>query len=32
MKAIGYEVAPPMLVQAADYGVPQTRARVIFIG
>ncbi|WP_375504072.1 DNA cytosine methyltransferase [uncultured Nostoc sp.] len=32
MKAIGYEVALPMLVQAADYGVPQTRARVIFIG
>ncbi|BAZ30483.1 site-specific DNA-methyltransferase [Cylindrospermum sp. NIES-4074] len=32
MKAIGYEVAYPSLVEAADYGVPQTRARVIFIG
>lgn len=32
MRAIGYEVAPPKLVEAADYGVPQTRARVIFIG
>ncbi|RAM48889.1 MAG: DNA cytosine methyltransferase [Hapalosiphonaceae cyanobacterium JJU2] len=32
MKAIGYKVAFPALVEAADYGVPQTRARIIFIG
>jgi DNA (cytosine-5)-methyltransferase 1 len=32
MKAIDYEVSPPLLVEAADYGVPQTRSRVIFIG
>ena len=31
MKAIGYKVTHS-LVEAADYGVPQTRARVIFIG
>ncbi|QLE55611.1 DNA cytosine methyltransferase [Nostoc sp. TCL26-01] len=32
MRAIGYEVSPPLLVEAADYGVPQTRSRVIFLG
>jgi DNA (cytosine-5)-methyltransferase 1 len=32
MKAIGYKVSPPLLIEAADYGVPQNRSRVIFIG
>lgn len=28
----GYLVSPPTLLNAADYGVPQTRERVFFIG
>ncbi|MDR1757598.1 MAG: DNA cytosine methyltransferase [Bacteroidales bacterium] len=28
----GYLVLPPRVLQAADYGVPQSRERVIFIG
>jgi DNA (cytosine-5)-methyltransferase 1 len=28
----GYIVLPPRVLQAADYGVPQSRERVIFIG
>ncbi|NEO33890.1 MAG: DNA cytosine methyltransferase [Symploca sp. SIO3C6] len=31
MEAIGYKVAPATLIEAADYGVPQNRQRVIFI-
>lgn len=31
MKHLGYTVAPPRLLEAADYGVPQNRTRVIFI-
>lgn len=27
-----YRVAPPMLLNASDYGVPQNRQRVVFIG
>ncbi|AFZ23987.1 DNA-methyltransferase Dcm [Cylindrospermum stagnale PCC 7417] len=31
MKSLGYKVALPKLLEAADYGVPQNRKRVIFI-
>lgn len=31
IRRLGYEVAPPKLLEAADYGVPQNRERVIFI-
>ncbi|MGB7440649.1 MAG: DNA cytosine methyltransferase [Coleofasciculaceae cyanobacterium] len=31
MNSLGYKVNNPRLLQAADYGVPQTRERVIFI-
>lgn len=31
MKHLGYTVAPPSLIEAADYGVPQNRTRVIFL-
>jgi DNA (cytosine-5)-methyltransferase 1 len=31
MEHLGYTVAPPRLLDAADYGVPQNRTRVIFI-
>ncbi len=31
MEYLGYTVAPPRLLDAADYGVPQNRTRVIFI-
>ncbi len=31
MERLGYTVAPPRLLDAADYGVPQNRTRVIFI-
>jgi len=31
MNRLGYSVSTPSLLQAADYGVPQTRERVIFI-
>src|SRR5919202_5969157 len=31
MERLGYTVAPPRLLEAADYGVPQNRTRVIFI-
>lgn len=30
-KAIGYDVLPPQVLNAADYGVPQKRKRVLFI-
>lgn len=31
MERLGYRVAPPRLLEAADYGVPQNRTRVIFV-
>lgn len=32
LKEIGYDNLEPMILNAADYGVPQRRRRVIFIG
>jgi DNA (cytosine-5)-methyltransferase 1 len=31
-KALGYEVQKPKIYRAADYGVPQTRERIFFVG
>ncbi len=31
MRNLGYKIAAPRLLEAADYGVPQNRERVIFI-
>ena len=32
LKAAGYDVTPPQVVNAADYGVPQKRMRMIIVG
>lgn len=32
LRSAGYEVAPPTVVNAADYGVPQKRMRTLIIG
>lgn len=32
LDAIGYDTLPPRILNAADYGVPQRRPRVIFMG
>lgn len=32
LKKLGYDVTPPRVVNAADYGVPQNRMRTIIVG